>query len=179
MRAAWTGRRLAALPALLVTAFVAAALVSPLAATGGGGGRPSSPAAGESVVLPVRAPRDRPMPGPRGTGLPAAGRVVTRAGDRVHVSFEPGRPEWLFARNPVDRRRVSAIQFDRAARVIVEWDESELRMAGIAEGWDDIARLGGEEAGGDLVRLEDPRADGTRYRVVDVADRREEVHGPT
>ncbi|HEY8145483.1 MAG TPA: hypothetical protein VIG06_22540 [Kofleriaceae bacterium] len=179
MTAASTGRRLAAFPAFLVTAFVAAALVSPLAATGGAGGQPSSSPAVEMVVLPARAPHDRPAPGPRGTGLPVAGRVVTRAGDRVHVSYGTGRPEWLFVRNPVDGRRVSAIQFDRAARVVVEWDESELRMAGIAEGWDDVARLGGEEPGGDFARLEDPRADGTRYRVVDVADQREDAHGPT
>jgi hypothetical protein len=173
-----TGRRLAALPAFLVTAFVAAALVSPLAATGGASDQPSSSPGPEVVVLPARAPHHRPASAPRGAGLPLEGRVVTRAGDRVHVSFGPGRPEWLFVRNPVDGRRVSAIQFDRAARVIVEWDESELRMAGIAEGWEDLARLG-EESGGDLALLADPRADGARYRVVDIADQREDGHGPT
>jgi hypothetical protein len=67
---------------------------------------------------------------------------VARGVDRVHVrAFDTG-VEWLFLQNPVDRRRVSGRLVDHRRRAIVDYDESELRMNGIARGWVDIVALG-------------------------------------
>jgi hypothetical protein len=69
---------------------------------------------------------------------------VARTADRIHVRVVDAGVEWLFVRNPVDPRRVSARRVDHARRVIVEYDESELQLNGIARGWADVAGLGVE-----------------------------------
>jgi hypothetical protein len=67
---------------------------------------------------------------------------VARGVDRVHVRAVDNGVEWLFLRNPVDPRRVSGRLVDHRRRAIVDYDESELRMSGIARGWVDVVALG-------------------------------------
>jgi hypothetical protein len=68
--------------------------------------------------------------------------LLARSVDRVYVERADMAAEWLFIRNPVDPRRVAGRLVDHQARVIVDYDESELRMSGIARGWADVAALG-------------------------------------
>jgi hypothetical protein len=66
---------------------------------------------------------------------------VTRTADRVHVRAGPTR-EWFYARNPVDPRRVSGVMVDTAQRVLVSYEESELRNVVGIRGWLDVITLG-------------------------------------
>jgi hypothetical protein len=68
-------------------------------------------------------------------------RIVTRTADRLHVTL-PDRREWLFERNPADPQRVSALLTDHTARVIVVYEESELRNWEGIRGWADVATFG-------------------------------------
>lgn len=76
---------------------------------------------------------------------PALVHTVTRTADRVHVDTGGGR-EWLYVRNPVDARRVSASRVDHTARTIVVYDESDLRNAMGIRGWLDVLTLGFDAA---------------------------------
>lgn len=67
---------------------------------------------------------------------------VARGIDRVHIRVVGGSSEWLFVRNPLDSRRVSARRVEHLERVIIEYDDSELAMGGIARGWADVASVG-------------------------------------
>lgn len=69
------------------------------------------------------------------------GQTVTRAFDRVHVATATG-VEWLFERNPVDPRRVSASAVHHAEKAIVVYSESELRMALGIPGWAHVLTMG-------------------------------------
>lgn len=71
-----------------------------------------------------------------------ARRTVTRTPTLAHVQPHGSQSEWLFARNPVDGRRVSAMQIDHHHRAIIEFSDSELRNANIVRGWADVAYLG-------------------------------------
>ena len=77
-----------------------------------------------------------------GRGQAVQRKTITRTRDRVHVGFGPGRPEWLFERNPTDGRRMSAVLIDHAHRALIEYDESELRSGGLGRGWADVVSLG-------------------------------------
>jgi hypothetical protein len=66
---------------------------------------------------------------------------VTRTADRVHVRAGPTR-EWFYARNPVDPRRVSGVMVDTAQRVLVSYEESDLRNVVGIRGWLDVITLG-------------------------------------
>jgi len=68
-------------------------------------------------------------------------QTVTRTVDRVRVDM-PGNREWLYVRNPVDARRVSAWLTDHAAKTIVVYDESDLRQTMGIRGWLDVLTLG-------------------------------------
>jgi len=71
----------------------------------------------------------------------ARAQTVTRAFDRVHVATTTG-VEWLFERNPVDPRRVSASAVQHADKVIVVYSESDLRMALGIPGWTHVLTMG-------------------------------------
>lgn len=71
-------------------------------------------------------------------------KTVTRSPDRVHISLGPNGPEWLFVRNPRDGRRMSATLIDGERKVLIEYDESELRNGGLGRGWADVVGLGVE-----------------------------------
>jgi hypothetical protein len=66
---------------------------------------------------------------------------VTRTADRVHVAAGPDR-EWLYVRNPVDPRRVSATLVDHKSQTLVVYDESDLRNTLGIRGWADVLTLG-------------------------------------
>ncbi len=73
-------------------------------------------------------------------GKPAR-QTITRTAERIHVAREDGR-EWLFERNPVDPRRVSAMAVEHASREVVLYAESDLRMMMGIRGWADVLALG-------------------------------------
>jgi len=98
--------------------------------------------------LPDRAADVRPLTlevrivrSPRDGRERAAHQVISRTADRVHLRFEDG-DEWLFARNPVDPRRVSGLRIEHARRTIVEHEESDLRNRLGVRGWADVLLLG-------------------------------------
>lgn len=109
--------------------------------------RGTPPAAPEPPPeLPAEAMGLKPLtfevggrPAPPG-GPPAAAQRVTQTVDRVHVQVSPTR-EWLYTRNPVDPRRVSGVMIDHAARVLVDFEESDLRNAFGIRGWLDVVTL--------------------------------------
>lgn len=67
-------------------------------------------------------------------------QTVSRTRDRVHLMVA-GR-EWLFERNPLDRRRVSGWLIAHADRTIVLHEESDLRHRLGLHGWADVLMLG-------------------------------------
>lgn len=109
------------------------------------GPRPAAPAA--PPELPVEARDLRPLTlevtgQPSPADDPAAGvQRVTRTVDRVHVQVSQTR-EWLYTRNVLDPRRVSAVMVDHRQRVLVAYEESDLRHALGIRGWLDVLTLG-------------------------------------
>ncbi len=84
--------------------------------------------------------------------------TVLRSADRVLVT-SAGQVEWLFERNPVDRRRVSGYLTDHRARRILVYQERDLRTAEHIRGWVDVLTLrfdpeslGGMRATGEKTR---------------------------
>jgi hypothetical protein len=90
-------------------------------------------------------------------------RTVTRTAEVVHVRLgrEPDAREWLFVRNPVDPRRISAALVNHQERAILEYDDTALRRTGIARGWAEVVSMGVE-----LEWLRDGQA-GARARTLD------------
>ena len=109
---------------------------------------PSAPTPPPEVPAVLAGPRDVTLSLARRSTAGASGAVTTeretiaRCADRVHIERADAAIEWLFVRNAVDSRRVAGILVDHRQRVIVDYDESELRMTGIARGWADVAALG-------------------------------------
>jgi hypothetical protein len=110
--------------------------------------RSEAPIAAPLPALPaaLRAPPDVTLE-LETTRLGASGSVtrhedVARTADRLHIRLTGEGVEWLFVRNPLDERRVSATLVDHRQHVIIEYAESELRSSGIARGWADVACLG-------------------------------------
>ena len=116
------------------------------------------------IELPTRASHPSPASGPpelpaalrdppdltvalefRGdVAAPSSSRLktVTRTAQRVHSRVAGADSEWRFVRNPLDERRASGTLIDHRRQVIVEYGESELRLAKIARGWADIVGFG-------------------------------------
>ena len=67
---------------------------------------------------------------------------VARSAHRIHIRGIDDDVEWFFVQNPVDPRRVSGSRIDHAKHVVIDYDEAELRMGGIARGWADVASFG-------------------------------------
>jgi hypothetical protein len=68
-------------------------------------------------------------------------QTIHRTADRIHVASSAGR-EWLFERNVRDPRRVFGWAVDHASRVIVVYDESDLRAALGLRGWANVLTMG-------------------------------------
>ena len=62
---------------------------------------------------------------------------VTRTTDRIHIMLEGTGKEWLFERNPLDRRRVSGYLVDHQSRRILAHQEADLRVEHRLRGWAD------------------------------------------
>lgn len=73
-------------------------------------------------------------------------QTVSRTADRLHMKVRDGA-EWLFVQNPVDRRRVHAYLIDHEHKVLVRYDESELRNGQRIRGWLDVLALGFDPEG--------------------------------
>jgi hypothetical protein len=153
-----TARRCLALLLLLLASWPGAALVSAaqqLATSGDEAVVPLLPTRREADAPPEGAP-DLP-PGAEGVTpvtvqavlhrQPLAGeartmrQTVHRTADRIHVASSAGW-EWLFERNVRDPRRLFAWAIDHAARVIVVYDESDLRAALGLRGWASVLTMG-------------------------------------
>ena len=88
--------------------------------------------------------------------LRASAQIVNHIGDRTYysslvfnrseksaqVEYKDRKQEWLFRRNPVDNRRVSAFLIDHHERVILDYPQSDLLDAKIANGWTEVMTLG-------------------------------------
>jgi hypothetical protein len=100
---------------------------------------PALPAGANSVTpatLDIVIRRDTP---PRGAH--ALRQTASRTLERIHIAGNDRR-EWLFERNPVDPRRVSATLVEHASQTIIVYEESDLRrMLGI-RGWADVLSFG-------------------------------------
>jgi hypothetical protein len=79
--------------------------------------------------------------GPTSRGSKALRQTVARTSERIHLTGEDRR-EWLFERNPVDPRRVSATMTEHPSKTIVLYGESDLRMSLGIRGWADVLALG-------------------------------------
>ena len=65
---------------------------------------------------------------------------VSRSRTRVHLS-RSDNTEWLFVQNPVDPRRVSGVLIRHADKVVIAYEESDLRNWMGIRGWADIIRM--------------------------------------
>jgi len=147
-----------------LTVFVAALLTSVASMTPNALAQNTSSRDGWVLTVPTRRAPDAPPAGP--PALPAAAESITpatidivlsrdgkprqspsfrqtvsRTVDRIHLVGHDGR-EWLFERNPVDRRRVSATFVEHSSKAIVLYEETDLRMALGIRGWVDVLALG-------------------------------------
>jgi hypothetical protein len=68
-------------------------------------------------------------------------QTIHRTADRVHVKSSGGW-EWLFERNVRDPRRLFGWAIDHASRIIVVYDESDLRTALGLRGWASALAMG-------------------------------------
>lgn len=75
------------------------------------------------------------------TGSGTRRQRVTRTADRVHLASN-GEREWLYVRNPVDPRRVTGMLIDHRQRVVVVYEDSDLRNHLGIRGWLDVIALG-------------------------------------
>lgn len=108
-----------------------------------------------TLEVTLRADPDAPQRSPRS-------QVVSRTADRVHVA-DGDHTEWLFVRNPVAPSRVSAHRIDHARRVVVFYDESDVRNLLGVDGWMGVAMLGFDPTQLDLAV---PTTDGVRVGEV-------------
>jgi len=147
-----------------LTVFVAALLTIGTSMTSSTLAQNSSSRDGWVLTVPTRRAPDTPPAGP--PALPAGAESITpatidivlsrdgktrqspsfrqtvsRTVDRIHLAGTDGR-EWLFERNPVDRRRVSATLVEHSSKAIVLYEETDLRMALGIRGWVDVLALG-------------------------------------
>ncbi len=68
-------------------------------------------------------------------------QVVTRTVTDVHITASAER-EWFYRRNATDARRVAGFLVDHRQRVVVRYDESDLRTHFGIRGWLDVLTLG-------------------------------------
>jgi hypothetical protein len=154
-------------PSLSRTAYLWCALIVLLLSSWpGSAGQQSDTSGDEAVVLflPARREADPPPAGPPELppgaeqvtpvtveglirrqplegGAQTVRQTITRSADRVHVAASAGR-EWLFERNVRDPRRVFGWAIDHASRVIVVYDESDLRTVLGLHGWASVFTMG-------------------------------------
>lgn len=72
-------------------------------------------------------------------------QTITRTSTRMHVAPSQGR-EWLYERNPIDARRLSAFLIDHTSKTIVSHSDSDLRNVLAISGWAQALTLGFDAA---------------------------------
>jgi hypothetical protein len=100
---------------------------------------PPSLPAGAETLPPMRFTATTTWSGPQGRRTTSL--QVTRTVDRMHLLLQGTDKEWLFERNPVDRRRVSGYLIDHGARQILMHQESDLRNDQQLRGWADALMM--------------------------------------
>ena len=68
--------------------------------------------------------------------------VFNRSDKRVQVEYKDREQEWLFVRNPVDNRRVSAFLIDHNEHAILDYPQSDLLDTKVVNGWAEVMALG-------------------------------------
>jgi hypothetical protein len=68
-------------------------------------------------------------------------QAIFRSRDRLLIQPDDGIVEWLFVRNPIDRRRVSGYLVDHESKHVIVHDESALRHGQHIHGWRDVFML--------------------------------------
>ena len=96
---------------------------------------PPSLPEGAGMLPPMQFTVTTTWSGPQGRR--ATTQRVTRTVDRLHLQMHGTDKEWLFERNPLDRRRVSGYLIDHGARQILMHQESDLRNEQQLRGWAD------------------------------------------
>lgn len=100
---------------------------------------PAIPAAADSLApmtLTVTTRWEHAGQAPRVTR-----QTVLRTVDRALVVIDGTQSEWLFERNPIDHRRVSAYLVDHKLSRILIHQESDLRNGQHVRGWMDVLTL--------------------------------------
>jgi hypothetical protein len=84
----------------------------------------------------------RANPAPAGaSGKGSRRQTILRSTDRVLVSTEGARTDWLFERNPVDHRRAIGYLVDHKRRRVLVHEESVLHATQQIRGWLDVISL--------------------------------------
>ena len=106
--------------------------------------------------------------------------MVLRTKDRILVRTD--QREWLFARNPVDPRRVSAQVVDHAGKLVIGYEESDVRNLLGLNGWAEVLqstspladrqgfKIGRLNDGVDLELLKAADQRFPQYKMLEVAD---------
>lgn len=137
------------------------------------------------VLPPLPADADRIPRQTVDVRLPGGPHTIVRTPERILVAHR--EREWLFERNTLDPRRVSATLVDHASRVVIVYEESDVRNLLRLNGWADVlaatSYTGLDASRGATVTRIRPHADETRlqpaasrfpdYTVLDLADWRE------
>lgn len=100
---------------------------------------PPSLPEGADLLPPIRFTATTTWSGPQGRRTTS--QQVTRTVDRIHLLLLGTDKEWLFERNPIDRRRVSGYLIDHGARQILMHQESDLRNEQQLRGWADALMM--------------------------------------
>jgi hypothetical protein len=96
---------------------------------------PPSLPEGAEMLPPIRFSVTTTWSGPQGRRTTS--QWITRTVDRLHLRMLGTDKEWLFERNPIDRRRVSGYLIEHGARQILMHQESDLRHEQQLRGWAD------------------------------------------
>ena len=106
--------------------------------------------------------------------------MVLRTRDRILVKTD--QREWLFERNPVDPRRVTAKVVDHAGKLVVGYEESDVRNLLGLNGWAEVLqstspladrqgfKIGRLNDGVDLELLKAADQRFPQYQMLEVAD---------
>ncbi len=69
-------------------------------------------------------------------------RTVSRHRGAVYVNYLQQGQEWKFIQNKEDRRRTTGILVDHHKKMLLEYQESDLRIGNIVQGWAEVFSLG-------------------------------------
>jgi hypothetical protein len=109
------------------------------------------------LLPPLPADADHVQPTTMDVVLDGHAGHVLRTTQRILVATE--KREWLFQRNSLDPRRVSATIVEHSAKAIVQYEESDLRNLLGINGWAEVLNLTAESNASDqALKVERVRA---------------------